>query len=95
MERILLSDEKISHLSHLVLAMLKENSGVIFKTEETQILREIKKVFSGEIKLEEDLDRFVRAKLESYSRRIVDGSPEWSIMYQKFFEEALKKRKRA
>ena len=95
MERVLLSDEKISHLSHLVLEMFKENNDVTFKTEEILILREIKKVFSGEIKLEEDLDRLVRAKLESYSRRIVEGSPEWNILYQKFFEESLKKRRRA
>ena len=95
MERVLLSDEKISHLSHLILEKLKEDSGVIFNTEEILVLREIKKVFSGELKLEEDLDRLVRAKLESYSRRIIEGSPEWNIMYQKTFEEALRKRKRA
>lgn len=95
MERVLLSDDKISHLSHLVLEMLKENGDVTFKTDEVLILREIKKVFSGEVKLEEDLDRLVRAKLESYSRRIVEGSPEWNVLYQKFFEESLKKRRRA
>ena len=95
MEKVLLSDEKISHLSHLILEKLKEDSDVIFNTEETLILRGIKKVFSGELKLEEDLDRLVRARLESYSRRIVEGSPEWNVLYQKNFEEELRKHKRA
>ena len=96
MEKVLLSDEKISHLSHLILEKLKkEDSGLIFNTEEPLILREIKKVFFGELKLEEDLDRLVRARLESYSRRIVEGSPEWDVLYQKNFDEELRKRKRA
>ena len=95
MERALLSDEKVSHLSHLILEKLKEDSSVIFNSEEILILRGIKKVFSGELKLEEDLDRLVRARLESYSRRIVEGSPEWNVMYQKNFEEELRKHKRA
>jgi hypothetical protein len=89
-----LSEEKISHLSHLILNQLKREKGCVFQGDEVQVLREIKKVFSGELKLDEDLDRRVRAKLESYSRRIIEGSSEWNVLYQKTFEEELKKRKR-
>jgi len=89
-----LSEEKISHLSHLILDQLKREKGVQFKGDEVQVLREIKRVFAGELKLEEELDRRVRAKLESYSRRMIEGSPEWNVLYQKTFEEELKKRKR-
>ncbi len=89
-----LSEEKISHLSHLILEKLKAEKGIEFKENEIQVLREIKRVFAGELKLEEELDRLVRAKLESYSRRIFEGSPEWNVLYTKTYEEELRKRKR-
>jgi hypothetical protein len=30
--------------------------------------------------------------LASYSRRLIEGSPEWDVLYRKLFEEELRKR---
>ena len=89
-----LSDDKITHLSHLILAQLKKEAGVSLIVEEGGVLREIKRVFASELHLEEEVDRVVRERLLSYSRRIVEGSPEWDVLYQKSFAEEMKKRKR-
>jgi len=34
----------------------------------------------------------VRQKLNSYSRPIPEGSREWDVMYQKFYDEEFDKR---
>ncbi len=91
---MLLSDDKISHLAHLILSGLALDQRARLLAEKTKVLREIKRVIIDEVKVEEEIDQAVRAKLSSYSRPIQEGSPEWDVLYQKFFFEEQKKRKR-
>jgi len=91
---MLLGDDKISHLSHLILKGLTQDQRVKLLEEETKVLREIKRNIVDEVKVEEEIDQVVRVKLSSYSRPIQEGSPEWDVLYQKFFFEEQKKRKR-
>ncbi|OGW73347.1 MAG: hypothetical protein A3J72_06200 [Nitrospirae bacterium RIFCSPHIGHO2_02_FULL_40_19] len=87
-----LSDEKISHLTHVVFKALLEKEIITPLAEESDIRREIKRVIVKELKIAEDIDSLVKTKLHSYSRKIPEGSPEWEVLYQKFFhEEATKK----
>lgn len=90
----LLSDDKVSHLSHKILDCLKRTPTARLKGNEAHALREIKRVIASELAQEEETDRIVRARLASYSRPIVEGSQEWEVMYRKSFEEELRKRKK-
>ena len=87
----MLSEDKVSHLSHVILKAVKSSPLVQMKSEDGRILKEIKRVLAGELAHEEDIDRKVRAKLGSYSRGIVEGSPEWDVLYRKTFEEESRK----
>jgi hypothetical protein len=87
-----LSDDKVSHLSHVILTALKKAPAAHLVGNEELTLREIKRVLASELAEEEHTDRSVRTRLASYSRRPVEGSPEWDIMYRKLFEEELRKR---
>ena len=87
----MLSEDKVSHLSHVILKAVKSNPLVQVKSEDGRILKEIKRVLAGELAHEEEIDRKVRAKLGSYSRGIVEGSPEWDVLYRKTFEEESRK----
>jgi hypothetical protein len=46
------------------------------------------------MKLAEDIDEAVTRKLQSYSKKIYEGSSEWEVMYNKFFEEETAKKGR-
>ena len=87
----MLSEDKVSHLSHVILLEVKNSPLVQVKTEDGRILKEIKRVLASELGQEQDIDRKVRAKLGSYSRGIVEGSPEWEVLYRKTFEEESRK----
>lgn len=91
---MLLSDDKVSHLSHVILRSLKADPAAALKGDEAQVLREIKRVLAAELAQEEDVDRAVRARLASYSRPIVEGSPEWDVLYRKTYEEELRRRRK-
>ena len=89
---MMLSDEKISHLSHVLLKGLMDRGLVELKDEEGKVRREIKRSTVSFLKVSEDIDSSVKKKLQSFSRKIIEGSPEWEVLYKKFYrEEAAKK----
>lgn len=92
---MMLSDDKISHLSHVLLKGLKEKRLIESSGDEGKIRAEIKRTILSELKVGEEIDAAVRRKLQSFSRKIVEGSPEWEILYRKFFREEEVKRGRA
>lgn len=90
---LLLSDEKEMHLSHVILQCLEKTNDGRFVGSSTMALREIKIVLAEQMKVEAEINKLVRAKLQSYSRKIPEGSSEWDVMYQKTYSEELRKRK--
>jgi hypothetical protein len=83
----MLSEDKVSHLSHVILLAVKKSPLVETKSDDARMLKDIKRVLAGELAQEQEIDRKVRAKLGSYSRGIIEGSPEWDVLYRKTFEE--------
>lgn len=92
---MMLSDDKITHLSHILLKGLKEKKLIEVSEEESKIRAEIKRSIISELKIGEEIDSAVRRKLQSFSKKIVEGSPEWEILYKKFYKEEEIKRGRA
>jgi hypothetical protein len=89
---MMLSEDKVSHLSHVLLKGLIAQNLVELKVDEAAIRREIKRTVAGELMIGEEIDQIVRKKLQSFSKKVVEGSPEWDVMYRKFFrEEEIKK----
>jgi len=90
-----LSDEKQMHLSHVILQCLEKTGEGRFVGSTTLGLREIKQVLAEQMNLERDIDKIVRSRLQSYARKIPEGSSEWDVMYTKTYNEELRKRKLA
>jgi len=87
-----LSREKINHLSQVLVKELDNLPGVMLYEPENDIRLAIVRAFNEALKLEETIDTLVRRKLNSYSRPIPEGSREWDVMYQKFYDEEFDKR---
>jgi len=91
---MMLSEDKISHLSHVLLKGLMERNLVSAAGEEGKIRAEIKRTIVSELKIGEEMDSAVRKKIQSFSKKVVEGSSEWDILYRKFFREEEVKRGR-
>jgi hypothetical protein len=89
-----LSDDKVSHLTHVVLKRLIEKKAIIPAEEEGAIRREMKRIIMKELQLAQDIDDKVTNKLQSYSKKIYEGSSEWDVLYHKFYEEESAKKGR-
>ena len=92
---MLLSEDKTSHLSHVIREALKKSTLARLTGDEGRVLREIKRVLADELAQEGEIDRIVRSRLASYSRPILEGSAEWETLYRKAVEEESRKRGKA
>jgi hypothetical protein len=91
---MMLSDDKITHLSHILLKGLTVKKLIDVIEEESKIRAEIKRIIISELKIGEQIDFAVRRKLQSFSKKLFEGSPEWEILYRKFYREEEIKRGR-
>jgi hypothetical protein len=87
-----LSDDKISHITHVVLKGLLEKKVITPLEDEGQIRRDIRRVIERELKVADGVDETVRRKLQSYSKKIYEGGSEWEVLYNKFYEEEAAKK---
>ena len=87
----MLSEDKVSHLSHVIRNEVTRNPAVKVIGGDERILKEIKRVLAVELAQETEIDRKIRARLASYSRGIVEDSTEWEVLYRKTFEEETRK----
>ena len=90
---MMLSDDKVSHLSHVLLNKLYDLDLIeMDEDQEGAIRREVKRVIVAELKVGEEIDQVVRKKLLSLSKKLIEGSSEWEVLYKKYFrEEEIKK----
>lgn len=86
------SEDRISHLAHRVMDSLWKNDLADFP-EEPRSLLTVKDSITAFFALAEEIDQTVRKKLASYSQAKVPGSRDWEILYRKFYEEEVAKRK--
>ena len=88
-----LSENRISHLAHLILNGLRKESFANFPNE-GRALADTKQVLQEFFQSEDHIDDVVRQKIMSLSRQVPPGSPEWDVLYRKYFEEEMKKHRR-
>lgn len=89
-----LSEDRISHVSHLILDMIVRNRNIDLIQPEEKLLREIKHTIAGELKFEDEADEAARRTIQSLSRKVPEGSREWDVLYRKYFEEEINRRKK-
>ncbi|MBI5418585.1 MAG: DUF507 family protein [Deltaproteobacteria bacterium] len=87
-----LTEDRISHLSHLVIDRLYKDDLADFP-DEAAALREAKSAFTAYVRAEDEVDTLARQKIARLSRRVPEGGREWEILYRKYVEEEMAKRK--
>jgi hypothetical protein len=89
---IRLSENRVSHLAHLIMNGLRNDKLADFPNE-GRALAETKQVLKEFFQGEDQLDEIVRHKIQSLSRHVPPGSREWDILYRKYYEEERRKQR--
>jgi len=79
-----LSRDKVNKLSSLTTEMLAQQKDVEFLEPYDDVRQKL-------LAEEEKLDKAARQMIESQRRIIVEGTPEWDILYRKYYNEQVKK----
>jgi hypothetical protein len=87
-----LTDPRISHLSHRLRNALHKG-GLADFPDEPAAHREAKAVLDSYAEAEEAVDAFARDRISRLSRKVPEGGREWEILYRKYFEEEMTRRK--
>lgn len=88
---MILSEDRQSHWSHILTDAIW-NDDMVDYTDEDQALRMAKKAIAEFVKEHEDIDQKAKAKVASLKRGVMEGTPEWDILYKKYYEEERSKR---
>jgi len=74
--------------------MLIRNRNIEILETEERILRETKRTIAGELKFEDEADEAARRTIQSLSRKVPEGSREWDVLYRKYVEEEMNRRRK-
>ncbi|MFQ5465081.1 MAG: DUF507 family protein [Thermodesulfobacteriota bacterium] len=86
-----LTDDRISHLAHLVSDGIWKDDLADF-TDEGKVLSEIKRAITDFLMVEDEADTRARDKIRSLSRHVPEGSREWDILYRQYFDEEVSRK---
>jgi len=86
-----LSDDRISHLSHVLFNALNAMDEVDFMEDENDVRIRVKQSLVECLREFDALEEKINASLGTYSRKIVEGSREWDVMWSKAYDEEIRK----
>lgn len=87
----MLSEDRQTHFAHVIVeGLCKEN--LLECEDRVRALRSAKRAIQIFLSLEEEIDKKVCEKIRSLKRGVMEGTEEWNILYQKYFEEERQRR---
>ncbi len=88
---MIISEDRQSFLAHKITDKVWGDELADF-SDDDMALRMAKKALAQFVNDDVEVDRRARAKVSSLKRGVVEGSPEWDILYKKYYEEERNKR---
>jgi hypothetical protein len=90
-DQMKLSRDKITDMSHKLVAALRKSRQLRVKKDPNEVRLEIVRAMTELLTAEEKVDRMARDKVRSQKREIPEGSEEWDLLHRRYYAEELKK----
>ena len=87
---MILSEERVGHLARVVVDGIW-NDDLVDYVDDDAALRAGKKGLNKFVQEVEGIEAKVQAKIASLKRGVAPGTPEWDILYGKYFEEEMQR----
>jgi hypothetical protein len=86
-----LSRDKITDISHKLVAAMRKSRDVRIKKDLNDVRLEIVKAFTEILQVEEKADRAAREKVRSLKRDVPEGSEEFDLLQKRYYADELKR----
>ena len=85
-------DDRYSHLAHQILYTLVDQKLIAYSLSDNAVKNLIFKAIDSYTKIYDEAEEIVIEKLKNYKRKIVVGSDEYELIFNKLYQEELKKK---
>src|SRR5213082_626604 len=86
-----LSREKIVRLSHQITDVLVASDEVEFIDDRDTIRQQIVQILTAMLRDEEKVELEVRKRITSQKKEILEGSEEWDVLHNKYYQDELRR----
>lgn len=87
-----LNEKRIDRLSQAILDLLLEEDLVDFRPTTRQMARDLARFITADLIVEDEITAEAMEKINTYSRKIPEGSTEWMLLLAKHKDEIAAKR---
>lgn len=88
---MILSEERQSRFAHLVVDGVW-NDDLVDYTDDDEAFRFAKRAVAKFVAEFSEVDQKVRQTITNLKRQVTEGTPEWDVLYGKYFEEEMRRR---
>ncbi len=83
--------DRISHIAKQIIKEFYDDDGVEIYTDDYTLIRAIRESIEKELEFYEELREKAREKVLSQKKNIPEGSREWDLLVNKYFNEEIDK----
>ena len=85
-------EDRYNNLAHKILDELYDEDLIEFSTSETRVKNIIFKAIDSYTKIYNEIEEIVNEKISNYKRKIIFGSEEYDLIFDRLYQEELKKK---
>jgi hypothetical protein len=90
-DQMKLSRDKITDISHKLVAAMRKARHIRLKKDQNDIRLQMVGFITDVLVSEEKVEKAARAKIKTQKREISEGTEEWDLLHKKYYAEELKK----
>jgi uncharacterized protein len=83
---MILSEERQIYYSQMITDVVWKDDLVDFSDDDQAVML-TRKAIQQFVQNDLEIDRKARAKVASLKRQVLEGTPEWDVLYRKYYEE--------
>lgn len=87
-----LNEKRILRLAEQIVDYLLEEDLIDFKPTRKQMVNEVAQFIASDLAIEDEINTEALARLDTYSRKLAEGSTEWTLLLNKHRDEIATKR---
>ncbi len=88
---ILSKEDRYNNVAHLILDGLVQNDLIEFNVSDNRVKNIIFNSIEEYLNRFEDIEDIVLGKIKNYKRKLIPGSDEYAIVFEKLYQEELRK----
>lgn len=84
--------ERMNQITNRIRDLIKNDPNIEIYEDIPMIRKVISSILIEAAKEEEEIEKEVRMRIKNYSKKIVEGTSEWNILYKRIYQDTLKQR---